>query len=104
MHHTILLVICKTVTYVIICTLLMIYRFLRIFKEVARLSQIKFQTTLQVNDTQADLTLWFDGEEVQFRRDESLLNMMEKEGIVKQVFPMHGTIFYKFASCLTFKR
>lgn len=42
-----------------------------------------------VNKTQADLTLWFDGEEVQFQRKESLLKTMETKGIVKRVFPMH---------------
>ncbi|XP_042379759.1 anoctamin-like protein Os01g0706700 [Zingiber officinale] len=42
-----------------------------------------------VNNTDSDLTLRFGGKELQYRRNESLLKMMEAEGIVKQVFPTH---------------
>jgi len=49
---------------------------------------------MQVNRTEADLTLWYDGKMVQFQRNESLLRRMETEGIVKQVFAMHGTLIY----------
>ncbi|XP_074584519.1 LOW QUALITY PROTEIN: anoctamin-like protein Os01g0706700 [Curcuma longa] len=42
-----------------------------------------------VNNTDSDLTLRFGGKELQYRRNESLLKMMEAEGIVKQVFPIH---------------
>lgn len=46
----------------------------------------------QVNNTDSDLTLRFGGKELQYRRNESLLKMMEAEGIVKQVFPTHGRL------------
>lgn len=36
------------------------------------------------------MMLLFDGKEFQFRRNESLLKMMETEEVVKQVFPTHG--------------
>ncbi|WOL03024.1 anoctamin-like protein [Canna indica] len=42
-----------------------------------------------VNKTDSDIKLWFDGQELQFRKSESLLKMMEDEGIAKQVFPTH---------------
>lgn len=43
-----------------------------------------------MNRTEADLTLKFDGKEVQIQINESLLKRFEDEGIVKQVFPLHG--------------
>ncbi|KAJ8493050.1 hypothetical protein OPV22_014771 [Ensete ventricosum] len=45
-----------------------------------------------VNKTDSDMTLFFDGKEFQFRRNESLLKMMETEGVVKQVFPTHDEV------------
>lgn len=42
-----------------------------------------------VNKTEADLTLMFDGKELQIQRNESLLKRIEDEGIVKQIFPLH---------------
>lgn len=48
--------------------------------------------TLQVNKKNSDLTLKFDGKEIQWEAGESLLQRLELEGIVKQVFPLHGIL------------
>ncbi|XP_018679019.2 anoctamin-like protein Os01g0706700 isoform X1 [Musa acuminata AAA Group] len=45
-----------------------------------------------VNKTDSDMMLLFDGKEFQFRRNESLLKMMETEEVVKQVFPTHDEV------------
>ncbi|XWS18908.1 hypothetical protein CRYUN_Cryun32bG0085200 [Craigia yunnanensis] len=42
-----------------------------------------------VNKKNSDLTLKFDGKEIQWEAGESLLQRLELEGIVKQVFPLH---------------
>ncbi|XVF86771.1 hypothetical protein PTKIN_Ptkin18bG0069600 [Pterospermum kingtungense] len=42
-----------------------------------------------VNKKNSDLTLRFDGKEIQWKAGESLLQRLELEGIVKQVFPLH---------------
>ncbi|KAE8720043.1 Anoctamin-like protein [Hibiscus syriacus] len=42
-----------------------------------------------VNKKNSDITLKFDGKEIQWEPGESLLQRLELEGIVKQVFPLH---------------
>ncbi|GLT55931.1 hypothetical protein SLA2020_290120 [Shorea laevis] len=42
-----------------------------------------------INKSKADITLTFDGKEIQWKEKESLLHRLESEGIVKQVFPLH---------------
>ncbi|XP_022715088.1 anoctamin-like protein At1g73020 [Durio zibethinus] len=42
-----------------------------------------------VNKNNSDVTLKFDGKEIQWEAGESLLLRLELEGIVKQVFPLH---------------
>ncbi|XWS16255.1 hypothetical protein CRYUN_Cryun34aG0069300 [Craigia yunnanensis] len=42
-----------------------------------------------VNKKNSGLTLKFDGKEIQWEAGESLLQKLELEGIVKQVFPLH---------------
>ncbi|XVF74450.1 hypothetical protein PTKIN_Ptkin13bG0111300 [Pterospermum kingtungense] len=42
-----------------------------------------------VNKKNSDLTLKFDGKEILWEAGESLLQRLELEGIVKQVFPLH---------------
>lgn len=46
----------------------------------------------QVQGTDSTRTLSFDDKQFQWGAGESLLNRMESEGIVKQVFPLHGML------------
>lgn len=45
-----------------------------------------------VNKKNSDVTLKFDGKEIQWEAGKSLLQRLELEGIVKQVFPLHDEI------------
>lgn len=61
-------------------------------------NQIKI---LQVNKKNSCITLKFDGKEIQWEVGESLLRRLELEGIVRQVFPLHGMLgyIYKQITC-----
>ncbi|XP_039116444.1 anoctamin-like protein Os01g0706700 [Dioscorea cayenensis subsp. rotundata] len=48
-----------------------------------------------VNETESELILKFDGDEFALQRNESLVERMEVEGIVKQVFPTHEEVTRK---------
>ncbi|MBA0840437.1 hypothetical protein Goarm_003019, partial [Gossypium armourianum] len=47
---------------------------------------------IKVNKKNSDVTLKFDGKEIQWEAGKSLLQRLELEGIVKQVFPLHDEI------------
>lgn len=47
-----------------------------------------------MNKKNSAVTLKFDGKEFWWELGESLLKRLEAEGIVKQVFPLHGTLTY----------
>ena len=58
---------------------------------------------MQINRTDSPITLSVGGREYHWEPDQSLLEMMESEGIVKQVFPLHGIpphnlLYFKKAS------
>lgn len=55
------------------------------------------ETNVQVNRTETVITLTVGSRQYGWKPNESLLEMMESEGIVKQVFPLHG-IYYFYAS------
>lgn len=48
----------------------------------------------QVNDRNQAVTLKFDDKEFHWELGESLLRRLEAEGVVKQVFPLHGMLSY----------
>lgn len=48
--------------------------------------------SLQVQRTESMMTLSFNGKQFQWGAGQSLLGRMESEGIVKQVFPLHGML------------
>ena len=45
-----------------------------------------------MNKSQSAITLNFDGKEVHWEVGESLLRKLQSEGIVKEVFPLHGML------------
>lgn len=47
---------------------------------------------MQVNNTNSEITLQFDDKEFHWKQNESLLTRLEAEGVVKLVFPLHGTL------------
>lgn len=47
---------------------------------------------LQVNKTNSEIVLKFDDKEFHWKQSESLLTRLEAEGVVKLVFPLHGTL------------
>ena len=49
---------------------------------------------LQVNKRNSAVTLKFDDKEFHWELGKSLLQMLEAEGIVKRVFPLHGMLSY----------
>jgi len=48
---------------------------------------------LQVNNSKSVITLKFDGKEIYWETGENLIQKLESENIVKQVFPLHGIFF-----------
>ncbi|MBA0748936.1 hypothetical protein Gogos_002910 [Gossypium gossypioides] len=59
---------------------------------VAAKMQMKKTTHIGVNKKNSDVTLKFDGKKIQWEAGKSLLQRLELEGIVKQVFPLHDEI------------
>jgi anoctamin-10 len=47
---------------------------------------------MQVNKTNSEIILKFDDKEFHWKENESLLTRLESEGVVKLVFPLHGTL------------
>lgn len=47
-----------------------------------------------MNKRNSAVSLKFDGKEFHWELGESLLKRLEAEGIVKQVFPLHGMLIY----------
>lgn len=47
---------------------------------------------MQVNKTDSPITLKFDEKEFYWNPNEPLLTRLEAEGVVKLVFPLHGTL------------
>lgn len=47
---------------------------------------------MQVNKTDSEIALKFDNKEFHWKQSESLLTRLEAEGVVKLVFPLHGTL------------
>jgi hypothetical protein len=47
---------------------------------------------MQVNKTNSEIALKFDGKEFHWKQSESLLTRLEAEGVVKRIFPLHGTL------------
>nr|ACN67533.1 starch branching enzyme interacting protein-1 [Zea mays] len=45
-----------------------------------------------VNKTNSEIALKFDGKEFHWKQSESLLTMLEAEGVVKRIFPLHDEI------------
>lgn len=48
----------------------------------------------QVNCEGYDVTLKLDGREFCWAAGESLVRRLEAEGVIKQMFPLHGKLFY----------
>jgi len=51
-----------------------------------------WNSLLQVNKTNSEIVLRFDDKEFHWKQSESLLTRLEAEGVVKLVFPLHGTL------------
>lgn len=49
---------------------------------------------MQVNKTDSNIALKYDDKEVNYEKNKCLLKMLEIEGVVKQVFPLHGTAHF----------
>jgi anoctamin-10 len=47
---------------------------------------------MQMNKTDSPITLIFDEKEFHWNKNEPLLSRLEAEGVVKLVFPLHGTL------------
>ncbi|ONM38868.1 Anoctamin-like protein [Zea mays] len=45
-----------------------------------------------VNKTNSEIAIKFDGKEFHWKQSESLLTMLEAEGVVKRIFPLHDEI------------
>lgn len=52
---------------------------------------------LQENKSQSAVTLKCDGKELQWKVGEYLLQKLESEGIVKQVYPLHGMCLFQLS-------
>lgn len=52
---------------------------------------------LQVNNSKSAIILKFDGKEIYWETGENLIQKLESENIIKQVFPLHGIFFYSRA-------
>lgn len=49
---------------------------------------------MQVNKTDSNIALKYNDKEVKYEKNESLLKRLEIEGVVRQVFPLHGTAHF----------
>lgn len=60
---------------------------------------------IQVNCYGHDVTLKVDGRELCWAAGESLVTRLESEGVIKQMFPLHGMLFHIawVTSCLDSK-
>lgn len=47
---------------------------------------------MQVNRSKLDVTLRFGDKKILWKVEEPLLHRLELEGVVKQVFPLHGMV------------
>jgi len=47
---------------------------------------------MQVNKSNSEIALKFDNKEFHWKQSESLLTRLEAEGVVKLIFPLHGTL------------
>ena len=57
---------------------------------------------LQVNNSKSVITLKFDGKEIYWETGENLIQKLESENIVKQVFPLHGIFFFLLLGAVRF--
>lgn len=55
--------------------------------------------TFQVNKSQSTVTLKFEGNEYHWKAGENIVQKLESEHFVKQVFPLHGMLAYHQIVC-----